>query len=158
GNAYPEFNYNLNENGKVVHFGSRPRAYLTDVLARRGSAFVDRASAARKPFFLEIATFAPHAPYTPAPRDSADFPRLQAPRPPGFNEADVSDKPAWLRSHPLLTPAQISGIDTTYRERAQSVEAVDDLLAKLEQRLKRDGVADNTYIFFSSDNGLHMGD
>jgi arylsulfatase A-like enzyme len=158
GNAYPEFNYNLNENGKLVHYGARPRAYLTDVLARKGAAFVDRASAAGKPFFLEIATFAPHSPFTPAPRDAADFPGLQAPRTPAFNEADISDKPSWLSDHPLLTPAQIGEIDAAYRERAQSVEAVDDLIARLETRLKHDGVAGNTYIFFSSDNGLHMGD
>lgn len=158
GNGYPEFDYNLNENRKVVHYGSRPRAYLTDVLARKGSAFVDRASKAGKRFFLEISTFAPHAPYTPAPRDAADFPELQAPRTPAFNEADVSDKPSWLRGHPSLTPAQISEIDAVYRARAQAVEAVDDLIAKLEQRLSRDGVADNTYIFFSSDNGFHLGE
>ncbi len=158
GNGYPEFNYDLNENGKLVFHGSGPRAYLTDVLARRGSAFVDRASASGEPFFLELSTFAPHLPYTPAPRDAADFPGLQAPRTPAFNEADVSDKPAWLRDHPLLTPTQVSQIDTVYRERAQSVEAVDDLIAKLEQRLRRDGVAGKTYIFFSSDNGYHMGD
>jgi arylsulfatase A-like enzyme len=158
GNGYSEFNYNLNENGKLVHYGSSPRAYLTDVLARRGNAFVDRASATGKPFFLEIATFAPHEPYTPAPRDAADFPGLQVPRTPAFNEADVSDKPPWLRDNPLLTAEQISEIDTTYRERAQAVEAVDDLIAKLEGRLQRDGVADNTYIFVSSDNGLHLGD
>jgi arylsulfatase A-like enzyme len=58
----------------------------------------------------------------------------------------------------LLTPAQIDEIDSVYRRRAQAVEAVDDLIAQLEKRLKRDGVADNTYIFFSSDNGLHLGD
>jgi arylsulfatase A-like enzyme len=158
GNAYAEFNYNLNENGRLVHHGSGPRSYLTDVLARRGSAFVDRASAAGKPFFLEIATFAPHLPYTSAPRDVADFPGLQAPRTPAFNEPDVSDKPSWLSDHPLLTPAQIGQIDTAYRERAQSVEAVDDLVATLEKRLRRDGVSDDTYIFFSSDNGYHLGD
>jgi arylsulfatase A-like enzyme len=158
GNGYSEFDYNLNENGKLVHYGSRPRAYLTDVIARKGSAFVHRASTARKPFFLEISTFAPHGPYTPAPRHAADFPGLQAPRTPAFNEADVSDKPPWLRDHPLLTPAQIGEIDAAYRARAQSVEAVDDLIGKLEQRLRRDGVADNTYIFFSSDNGLHLGE
>ena len=158
GNAYSEFNYNLNENGKVTHHAASPRAYLTDVLARKGSAFVHSAAAAGKPFFIEIATFAPHLPYTPAPRDAADFPGLQAPRTPAFNEADVSDKPSWLRGHPLLTPNQIAQIDAGYRLRAQSVEAVDDLIAKVEQTLKRNGVADNTYIFFSSDNGLHMGD
>jgi arylsulfatase A-like enzyme len=158
GKAYSEFNYKLNENGKLVHFGSSPRAYLTDVLARKGAAFVHRAATAKKPFFLEIATFAPHAPYTPAPRDAQDFPGLKAPRTPAFNEADVSDKPSWLRGHPSLTPAQIALIDNAYRERAQAVEAVDDLIAKLEQRLQQDGVADNTYIFFSSDNGLHLGE
>jgi arylsulfatase A-like enzyme len=158
GNAYPEFDYNLNENGKLVHYGSRPGAYLTDVLARKSGAFVHRASAAGKPFFLEVSTFAPHAPYTPAPRDASDFPGLQAPRTPAFNEADVSDKPAWLSGHPLLNPTQVSEIDNVYRERAQAVEAVDDLIAKLEGELQRDGVADNTYIFFSSDNGYHLGE
>jgi arylsulfatase A-like enzyme len=158
GNGYPEFNYNLNENGKLVHFGSAPDAYMTDVLARRGSAFIDRASRKGKPFFLEIATFAPHAPYTPAPRNADDFPGLQAPRTPAFNEANISDKPSWLRDHPLLTQAQIDDIDVKYRKRAQSVEAVDDLIATIEAKLQSDGVAGNTYIFFSSDNGLHMGD
>jgi N-acetylglucosamine-6-sulfatase len=158
GNGYPEFNYNLNENGTLVHYGSLPRAYLTDVLARKGSAFVDRAAAQGKPFMLEIATFAPHGPYTPAPRDANDFPGVQAPRTPAFNEDDVSDKPSWLTGHPPLTAAQIAQIDTAYRKRAQAVEAVDDLIARLEAALHRDGIADDTYIFFSSDNGFHMGD
>jgi N-acetylglucosamine-6-sulfatase len=158
GNGYPEFDYNLNENGRVVHYGSRPRAYLTDVIARKGSAFVHRAAAAGKPFFLEISTFAPHSPYTSAPRHAADFPGLQAPRTPAFNEANVADKPPWLRDHALLNPGQIGYIDAVHRARAQAVEAVDDLLARLEQQLERDGVADNTYIFFSSDNGYHLGD
>jgi N-acetylglucosamine-6-sulfatase len=158
GNGYSEFDYNLNENGKLVFHGSSSRAYLTDVLARKGSAFVDRAARAGKPFFLEISTFAPHSPYTPAPRDATDFPGLQAPRTSAFDETNVSDKPAWLRNHPPLTQAQIGQIDNAYRLRAQSVEAVDDLIAKLEARLKRDGVAGNTYVFFSSDNGYHMGE
>ena len=158
GNGYAQFDYNLNENRRIVHYGSRPRAYLTDVLARKAGAFVDRASAKGKPFFLEVATFAPHLPYTPAPRDATDFPGLQAPRTSAFDEADVSDKPSWLRDHPSLTQAQIGSIDAAYRARAQAVEAVDDLIAKLQARLRRHGVADNTYIFFSSDNGLHLGE
>lgn len=158
GNPYREFDYNLNENGKIVHYGSDVRSYLTDVLASEGSAFIDRASGTGKPFFLELSTFAPHYPYVPAPRDAADFPGLQAPRTPAFNEADLSDKPSWLRDHPSLNPAQISEIDAAYRQRAQSVEAVDDLIATIEVALQRDGVAQNTYIFFSSDNGYHMGD
>jgi hypothetical protein len=65
GNAYPEFNYDLNENGAVVHYGPGPPPaanaanYLTDVLASRATAFIDRAAAAHKPFVMEVATFAP---------------------------------------------------------------------------------------------------
>jgi arylsulfatase A-like enzyme len=57
-----------------------------------------------------------------------------------------------------MTPTQIGQDDTAFRKRAQAVEAVDDLIAKLEKTLERNGVADNTYIFFASDNGFHMGD
>jgi N-acetylglucosamine-6-sulfatase len=158
GNGYPNFNYNLNVNGRIVHYGTAPQAYLTDVVANKGAAFIDQAAAANKPFLLEIATFAPHSPYTPAPRDANDFPGLQAPRTPAFDEADVSDKPAWLSGHAPLTATQIQQIDAAFRKRAQSVEAIDDLIARLQATLVKNGLAENTYIFFSSDNGYHMGD
>lgn len=158
GKGYPEFNYNLNQDGTLAHYGSKPRAYLTDVLARKGTRFINSAAATGKPFFLELATFAPHGPYTPAPRNRNDFPGLHAPRTPAFDEADVSDKPSWLSAHPSLTPTQITQINWAYRKRAQAVEAVDDLIAQVERTLERDGVARNTYIVFTSDNGYHMGE
>src|SRR5436853_29416 len=49
GNGYPEFNYNLNEDGRLVHYASAPSDYLTDVLARKGAAFVDQAANAGRP-------------------------------------------------------------------------------------------------------------
>ncbi len=158
GNGYPEFNYTMNENGALVHHGNLPGAYLTDVVARKGAAFINSAAAAHKPFLLEIATFSPHAPYTPAPRHANDFPGLQAPRTPAFNEEDVSDKPPWLSGHAPLNATQIANIDAAARKRAQAVESVDDLIAQLQATLAGAGVGDNTYIFFSSDNGYHMGD
>jgi N-acetylglucosamine-6-sulfatase len=162
GNAYPEFNYDLNENGAVVHYGPGPppaaRAanYLTDVLAARALTFINRAAAARKPFMLEIATFAPHRPYTAAPRNRHDFPGLGAPRDPSFNTANTNP-PDWLGNRKKLTPAQVAKIDDEYRMRAQSVEAVDRLLGLVEATLSARGLANNTYIVFSSDNGYHMG-
>src|SRR5262249_6461713 len=65
GNGYPEFNYDLNQNGTLHHYGTAPSDYLTDVIATLGQTFVGQAPS--KPFFLELATFAPHAPYIPAP-------------------------------------------------------------------------------------------
>jgi arylsulfatase A-like enzyme len=157
GNAYGEFNYNLNENGALVHYGSTPGDYLTDVLAAKGSAFINQAAAANKPFVLELATFAPHAPYTPAPRDANAFPGLRAPRPPSFNRANVNPPP-WLRGHPQLTSQQVAGIDAAFRKRAQSVQAVDALIGRIEATLRARGLAQNTYVVFTSDNGYHMGE
>jgi arylsulfatase A-like enzyme len=157
GNAYAEFNYNLNQDHQLVHYGNSPGDYLTDVLAAKGSAFIDSAATAHRPFALEIATFAPHAPYTPAPRDADAFPGLGAPRGPAFDRDNVNP-PAWLGQRAPLTAQQIAGIDAAFRKRAQAVQAVDDLIGRLEATLRARGLADDTYIVFSSDNGYHMGE
>ena len=155
--GYPEFNYPMNENGRIVHFGHKPRAYLTDVLARRGVAFINRSASAHKPFFLELATFAPHTPYTPAPRDAGLFPGLTAPRPASFDQLPANP-PSWLAGHPPLSPGQIARINRVFRRRAQSVQAVDDMIASVETTLAKRHLLNNTYIVFSSDNGLHTGE
>jgi hypothetical protein len=77
GNGYPEFNYALNQDGQVVRYGDAPAEYLTDVLSAIAVRFIQKAAGV--PFLIEIATFAPHAPYTPAPRDAEALPGLQAP-------------------------------------------------------------------------------
>ena len=158
GNGYPEFSYTLNENGREVKYGKRPQAYLTDVVSTKGQNFILNASAAGKPFALEIATFAPHAPYTPAPRDAKKYKGLKAPRSKAFNEASMADKPAWIRDRLKLTKAQIKKLDTVYRKRAQSVRSVDLMLTRLRSTLRATGQLDNTYVVFSSDNGYHLGE
>jgi N-acetylglucosamine-6-sulfatase len=157
GDGYPEYGYRMNSNGQVRAYGYRPQDYLTDVLARKGLSFIDRSAARRQPFMLELATFAPHAPYTPAPRDFGEFPGLQAPRTPAFDTVG-HDEPAWLASFPALGAEQISQIDAKFRRRAEAVQAVDRMIGQVQSRLAADGVARDTYIVFSSDNGLHMGE
>ena len=157
GNGYPEFDYDLNENHKVVHYGSAPQDYLTDVLAGKGAGFIADSARAHTPFMLELATFAPHAPYTPAPRDANDFPGLTAPRGPAFDTLPT-DAPPWLAGRTPLTAAEKQKIDTSFRKRAQAVQAVDDLIGTIRTAVAKAGVADNTYLVFSSDNGYHMGE
>lgn len=158
GDGYPEFNYALNENGHVTHHGKSPEDYLTDVLAAKATSFIDESATAGAPFMVEIATFAPHAPYTPAPRHADAFPGLGAPRTPAFNTADTVGNPPWLASRSPLTKGQIATIDNDFRKRAQAVQAVDDMIGRLEAELAAKGLADRTYIVFSSDNGYHMGE
>ena len=157
GNGYGEFNYNLNQDGQLVHYGLQPQDYLTDVAGGRAVQFINGAADAGQPFALEVATFAPHAPYTPATRNATDFPGLTAPRTPAFDFQNT-DAPRWLSGHAPLTPQQIAQIDQAFRKRAQSVEAVDDMIGNIESTLQARGLADNTYIVFSSDNGYHMGE
>jgi arylsulfatase A-like enzyme len=155
--GYPEFNYSLNENGQLHQYGSQPSDYLTDVLARKGADFVNVSAAAGQPFFLELSTFAPHSPYVPAPRDEGGFLGAQAPRPPNFGVMPT-DPPHWLGDRPRLTAAQIDQIDSVFQRRAQSVQAVDHMIGRIESALAANGIANNTYLVFSSDNGLHTGE
>ena len=156
GNGYPEFNYSLNEDGKLKRYGMEPSNYLTDVLSQLASEFIYKSKG--QAFILEIATFAPHAPYTPAPRDADAFPGLTAPRTPAYNAAPDADAVRWLRTHPALTPADMSRIDQDFRKRAQSVLAVDKMIGDLQKVLRDVGQDKNTYFVFSSDNGYHMGE
>ena len=54
------FDYSINENGKVLDFGLAPADYSTDVLADRAARFIKNQSGATAPFFMLIATKAPH--------------------------------------------------------------------------------------------------
>jgi len=157
GKGYPEFGYDLNQNHQVVSYGHAPTDYLTDVVSGKGSAFISASTAAHAPFLLEIATFAPHTPSTPAPQDANAFPGLLAPRTAAFDTLP-SAPPAWLANRRPLTSQETAKIDQAFRKRVQSVQAVDRMIASLEATLARAGVAGNTDIVFSSDNGYHMGE
>ena len=159
GDPYGEFNYDLNENGTKGSYGSTPADYGTDVYLGKAVDFIQRAaSTPGQPIFIYFATYAPHAPYTPAPRHAGLFPGVTAPHFPSFNEADVSDKPAYIHTKPLLTQADIAGIDSDFRGRLQALQAVDEAIATLVSTLSATGRLANTYIVFASDNGYHMGE
>ena len=157
GSPYAAYRYTLNVNGKLVKHASKPEDYITDVLAKHATEFVRDAAEGDQPFFLYLATFAPHKPATPARRHAGLFPGLQAPRTPSFNEANVRDKPARLRALRRLRPHHIATIDALYRKQMLSLQAVDEAVAALVEALRETGQLDNTYFVFTSDNGFHMG-
>ncbi|HEX4019028.1 MAG TPA: sulfatase [Frankiaceae bacterium] len=151
--GYGELNYFLNDNG-VFHKNTGPQNYGVDVLNRDTQSFIQRS--AHQPFAIEVATFAPHQPFTPAPRNANDFPGLTEPRDPSFNTPNVNP-PAWLANRKEIGPKQQANLDSIYRKRAQSVESVDKLLADTEATLAAAHLTKSTYIVFSSDNGYHLG-
>lgn len=157
GRPYANFDYALNENGNVVRYGQRPEDYLTDVIAQKAVAAIERAVESGQPLFLYLAPYAPHSPATPAPRHAGLFEDARLPRPPSFNEPDVSDKPTVTRRQPL-TARQIARMEELYRRRLRSLQAVDDLVETVVRTLARLGQLDRTYLVYTSDNGFHMGE
>lgn len=152
------YNYTLNENGRIVAYGERPEDYLTDVVAKKSVRIIERAAAAGEPLFLYVATYAPHSPSTWAPRHDGQFEDAPLPRPTSFDEPDVSDKPAIVRNLPPMTRPQIEAMEFHYRSRLRSLQAVDDLVETVVATLEAQGLLDNTYIIYTSDNGHHMGE
>jgi N-acetylglucosamine-6-sulfatase len=154
GEGYPELNYQLNQNGRVVPYGNAPADYLVDVQSGLATRFIE--SQGNRPFLIEIATFAPHAPFTPAPRYVGQYHEM-APRTAAFAKTNVNP-PRWLAAQKPLSAADIVQLDTDFNKRVEAVQAVDDLIGQLFVTLKAQGIDQNTYVIFSSDNGFHMGE
>jgi len=153
----------LNENGRIVRYES-DRYHLDDVLAEKAANYIARTAGADPPFYtadspflMWIGTKAPHQPATPAPRHDHTYPDLTLPHPPNFDEEDVSDKPDWIRDNPRLGPEQKAYMQELHRKRLQSMLAVDDMVGDLIKSLRESGELENTYVFFTSDNGFHLG-
>lgn len=157
GDAY-YYDYTLSIDGRRVTKGSRDHHYSTDLLAKRSRAFMRSAVAADEPFFALITPFAPHGPAIAARRHAGMFRGRRAPRTPAFDEADVSDKPPYIRGLPRFSDADRMEIDQLYRSRLRSLQAVDDLVADVVADLDAAGVLDQTYIVVTSDQGYHLGE
>ncbi|HSN74022.1 MAG TPA: sulfatase-like hydrolase/transferase [Anaerolineae bacterium] len=157
--AYGSFNYDVNDNGVIVSYGSAPDDHVSDVITAQALDFITRTTALSPatPFFVQLSYYAPHSPAVPAPRHLQMFPGAQTPQPPSFNESDMSDKPAFMQGSPLLGPSDIASMNTFRRKQLQSMQAVDEGIAQVVQLLQDVGRLDNTYIIFTSDNGLHAG-
>jgi arylsulfatase A-like enzyme len=162
--TYRYFGYTLNVNGRLV----RPGDYQTDDITQRSVDFIRRSAA---PFFLWTTYVAPHVgqPHdlddplavkstVPAPRHWNAFVGAELPRPPSFDEADVSDKPPNIRRRPRLPQWRIAALANTYRQRLASLQAVDEGVARIVGALRAAGELDDTLLIFTSDNGFMAGE
>jgi len=169
--TYSFYGYTLNENGKPVTYGNDPASYQADVYTAKAVDAVRRLAPKAQPFFLSVAYLAPHAggpreaddprgmgTPVPAPRHKDRFASEPLPTPPSFNEADVSDKPARIANRPLLGPQRIAAVTENYRQRLESLLAVDEGLAAIVGALRVSGELERTLIVFTSDNGFFHGE
>jgi arylsulfatase A-like enzyme len=57
-----------------------------------------------------------------------------------------------------LTSEEVSSLRNRYRQRLCSLQSVDEMGGRLGGVLRETGELSNTYIVFTSDNGLHLGE
>ncbi len=180
------YGYTLNVNGAIEGpFGNRDyaafadkdpigcdAAALPDVPCNNSTdAFTQRAvaqiqgSAPGRPFYLQVDYNAPHGDIVPpigpepAPRHYDTTLNTPVPRPPGFNEGDISDKPSFIRDKAdPLTAQNVNVIRRDYRKSIESLRSVDDGVKRMVDALRSAGELRNTYVFFISDNGFFFGE
>jgi N-acetylglucosamine-6-sulfatase len=149
----------LNENGKERCYGGK---HPDAVLADKAETFIRSSKGSPAPFFLWLSFNAPHEENNAPPpymrQDRNKFSHTSLPKPPSFNEKDVSDKPAWVRRMPLLTRKEIRNYTAFYRDRLRSLQTVDRAVSRLVDALADTGRLDNTYVVFWTDNGHHLGE
>jgi N-acetylglucosamine-6-sulfatase len=159
--------YELNENGVVTAYPS----YSTDEYSQRAVDAVARLAPSPQPFFLSVAFLAPHsgqpgdpddpaglATTMPAPRHRDRFAAEPLPRTPAFDEADVSDKPTFVRRRPRLSAEREAAITEMYQQELESLLAVDEGIVRVVGALRTAGELENTLIVFTSDNGFFHGE
>ena len=108
--------------------------------------------------FLYFAPHAAHGPATPAPRDRRAFSGLPPWRPESYDEADVSDKPAYIRARGGLSASARSSIERFRRDQYRSLRAVDRAVSDILDALADTGRLSNALIVFTSDNGMMWGE
>ena len=148
--------YRINENGQIKTY-YRAQIHDTDLFAEKAATFL-QSTTGGAPFFIYLSTNAPHTPALAAKRHQGMFSDVSLPNPPSFNEPDVADKPAWIGNTPILTPEEVSSLGQRYRQRLRSLQSVDEMVGRLVGVLRQTGELSNTYIVFTSDNGLHLGE
>ncbi len=161
------YNYVLRVNGSARHYGGRANDYLTRVLNQTAAGLIERHAPARQPLFLQVDHLAPHRwgqrdsrcdhYATPDPSDHSLFADEALPTPPSFDEAEVSDKPSFVRERPPIDATVRSEMKREHGCRLASLRAVDRGVARIQETLRRIGELDNTVLIFTSDNGWLAG-
>jgi N-acetylglucosamine-6-sulfatase len=157
------FDWDANDNGTIIHYGEAEADYSSDVIAAEAREFILENPTG--PFFLYFAPKAPHITENPAggsfwsvepaPRHVDAFQGFLGPQSPSINEADVSDKPRYIRRKAKIDEANLTEIR---EEQMEALLAVDEALAGMIDALEVTGELQSTVIIYTSDNGYAWGE
>jgi N-acetylglucosamine-6-sulfatase len=182
--TYNYYNYSVSFDGQRRDFGEAPADYQTDVLGGEVVRTIEERAAKRttgapdQPWYISWAPLAPHAQEgettsgetqtkeegiaktfpTPAPKYKGKYAAEPLPKPPSFNQADMSKMPAFFRERTLMQPKSIELVEQEYRQELESLQSVDEWVGNIFNVLEKTAQLDNTVVLFTSDNGFYHGE
>jgi arylsulfatase A-like enzyme len=155
---------------------TRTKGYVTDIVTDKAIAWLDQRPK-DKPFFLFLGHKAPHRPWVPDAAHAAQFKDRVIPEPAtlfdDYSSRSDAAREATMRVSRDLTktdvkaepPAELRGDALTrwYYQRYQQdylacVQSLDDNVGRLLDWLDQHGLADDTMVVYTSDNGFFLGD
>ncbi len=148
--------YPINDQGTQTYLNIN-QEQEADHLGRESLEWLKSTSDGGAPRLLVLAPYTPHAPAHVADRYVGTYSNLSLPKPPNFNETNVSDKPSVIRKMPRLTSGEVGAMQADFRSRMEGLRSVDDAVNGILDELLAEGELDNTYVIYSSDNGWFWG-
>lgn len=160
--VYDYHDFTMSNDGQPESFTD---ALLTDVIAERTEALTRRFARTGDPFVIYSWHLAPHyrigpegrEPPPAAPRDRGLF-RGESPPAASHRVLDrrrVADQPRYFRGR---RPWSGRHLEREHRARLRALQPVDRAVGTLVRTLEEEGVLDDTYVVFASDNGFLLGE
>ncbi|KAF2099451.1 Arylsulphatase [Rhizodiscina lignyota] len=165
--TYDYLNAHMTRNGAPP--ASYKGQYSPDVTATKAATFLDEALLhPERPWFVVHAPVAPHSNFgfgndgyqeSDAPKYAARHAHLfkdyKIPRTENFNP-EKQGGVSWIKKLPRLNQTVLDYNDEFQRSRLRALQAVDESVEQLIQKVEKAGQLDNTYIFYTTDNGYHI--
>lgn len=147
---------NVHKGGRPFFLGIAPIAPHSNVEPRIPSSAAGALH--RRPTSEDdIEKLVSFTPPIPAARHAHLFPDVVVPRTPHFNPSSRASGVSWISQLPVQSAENVAFNDHFYRQRLRTLQSVDELVAGVIERLERHGLLEDTYVFYTTDNGYHIG-
>ncbi|MBN1292790.1 MAG: sulfatase [Candidatus Latescibacteria bacterium] len=164
------FNPEFIENGVQT----QNEGYVTDVITDKTVDFLNRADSSQ-PFCLIYQHKAPHRPFTPAPRHAHLWEDVEFPYPETFDDDYSTRRIAGLAQDMKIEISLADDYDDLpenlpesekkrwiyqrfVKDSCRAVVGIDENLGRVLNLIEKKQIADDTLIFYTSDNGFFLGE
>lgn len=129
----------------------------TKVRMDRALDFIAQAKEKQQPFMLSLSFKAPHSPYQPSEKWRKYYQNITIPVPELSSSRDFAALPNVVKENYRGAKGYGKAYQKSMRGYYGLISGVDEQVGRLRQGLEQLGLADNTVIIYSSDNGYFAG-